>query len=243
MKLGVWTMSRLVRQLFQSLKGHQPKWNRLRAFTPSIAQPFQSLKGHQPKWNGRWVNTIGVSIQVSIPKRASAKVKQIGSVGGIVNQLVSIPKRASAKVKPQTYRHQSKIEGFQSLKGHQPKWNFSFNFQLWHEQNVSIPKRASAKVKLACPLTLLQSHSVSIPKRASAKVKPVRVWVLDESIAVSIPKRASAKVKRYCAVLSLRGLRFQSLKGHQPKWNPVTVASHHLLVEFQSLKGHQPKWN
>ena len=109
---------------------------------------------------------------------------------------------------------------FQSLKGHQPKWNDEFFF-FTAGFGVSIPKRASAKVKLSAVLHLKSGKSVSIPKRASAKVK----------------------LGLFLRLSPFGGTRFQSLKGHQPKWNGTENSWCRGRVGFQSLKGHQPKWN
>ena len=46
--------------------------------------------------------------------------------------------------------------------------------------------------------------------------------------------------------ITVYGFLFQSLKGFQPKWNLGQVrqlASQSALNQFQSLKGFQPKWN
>ena len=60
---------------FQSLKGFQPKWNRPVHAQTAIADVFQSLKGFQPKWNYHMNFNVFQKLRVSIPKRVSAKVE------------------------------------------------------------------------------------------------------------------------------------------------------------------------
>ena len=137
--------------VFQSLKGHQPKWNKHRCSRSVLQSQFQSLKGHQPKWNNAVIERWDSTIYVSIPKRASAKVKLVKHWYRASQTQVSIPKRASAKVKPYgASRFLLYLPSFQSLKGHQPKWNLMVSSVLSpNPALVSIPKRASAKVKHA----------------------------------------------------------------------------------------------
>ena len=111
---------------------------------------------------------------------------------------------------------------FQSLKGHQPKWNIC---AICREKGAA------------------RRDVVSIPKRASAKVKPFWISANNGPIAVSIPKRASAKVKHMVQADGSIDRAFQSLKGHQPKWNNQVGELPIGIFRFQSLKGHQPKWN
>ena len=136
---------------------------------------------------------------VSIPKRASAKVKQINQVQRLYDKWVSIPKRASAKVKQVGDEGRSGWYLFQSLKGHQPKWNLN-----------------------ECDDCVVGFPDVSIPKRASAKVKraivasPVQAIYTFQSLKGHQPKWNSRVIGPSCNLD-----KFQSLKGHQPKWNHV----------------------
>ena len=59
---------------------------------------FQSLKGFQPKWNRVFYQGIPAVVCVSIPKRVSAKVEHGGREAFVDKGQVSIPKRVSAKV-------------------------------------------------------------------------------------------------------------------------------------------------
>ena len=95
---------------------------------------------------------------------------------------VSIPKRVSAKVERPIGTLPKKLYRFQSLKGFQPKWNITDRLTLCGHSQVSIPKRVSAKVELDRPNGCDHSWYVSIPKRVSAKVELDALVFLQKSI-------------------------------------------------------------
>ena len=56
-------------------------------------------------------------------------------------------------------------------------------------------------------------------------------------------KGLQPKWNHYLAIANRGTAGFQSLKGLQPKWNGPTLRARLVPIGFQSLKGLQPKWN